>query len=163
MSSFLAFTYNVFKEARCYVDAQVDNLKLRTIKGLSKGTSSLASLLIIFILFGTFVTVLSAAFVLWIGKALNNYVLGAFIVAGVLLIVIMVLYLLRKRLFHNWFVPMYTDVFYKKENKPLGLRDQETLDDAIIQTEMRANDCFSTEHISEDLLTMLLRFLLKKM
>ena len=162
MSNFLAFTYNLVKDARSYVDARVDNLKLRSIKGLSEGTSSLASLLLIFIVLGAFVTVLSFALVLLLGELLNSYALGAFIMAGVLLLLLVILLLCRKRLFKDNFVAMYTDVFYKKEEKPLGLRDQETLDDAIIQTEMRAKDCFSAETMSENMLSMLLRFLLKK-
>lgn len=162
MNKFLTFTYNLVKDTRCYIDAQIDNVKLRTIKGLSQGTSSLASLLIIFILVGTFVTVLSLAFVIWLGKVLGNYALSAFIVAGVLLLIIVILFLLRKQLFRDKFVSMYADVFFRKENKPLGLRDQEALDEAIIQTEARAKDCFSPKKdIGENILSIILRLLLK--
>jgi len=162
MSNFLGFTYNLVNETRTYVDAQIDNVKLRSIKGLSEGTSSLASLLLIFNVIGAFVIVLSFALVLLIGELLHSYALGALLVACVLLLVVVVLLLCRKRLFKDKFVSMYADVFYQKENKPLGLKDQETLDEVIVQNDSRIKDCFSTKHMSEDLLSLILRFLLKK-
>ena len=140
MNKFLAPADHLVHETRGYIDAQIDNVKLRSVKGLSQGTSAIAGLLLIFIFIGALVTALSFAVVLWLGEVLHIYAKAAFIMAGVLLLVLVVLFLLRKHLFKNSFVSMYTDVFYQKENKPIGLKSQEGLDMAIHQAESRIKE-----------------------
>ena len=127
-------------ETKGYINAQIDNVKLHSVKGLSEGTSALASLLLIMIVVGAFVTALSFAFVLWMGELLHSYALASLIAAGVLLLVLVVLFLLRKQLFKNSFVSMYSDVFFKQEDKPMGLKTQEGVDMAIWHTENRIKD-----------------------
>lgn len=61
MSDFSAPADNLVREATGYLNAQLDNVKLRTVKGLSKGTSAIAKLLLIFIVAGALVTALSFA------------------------------------------------------------------------------------------------------
>lgn len=140
MSKFTAPADHLVHETTGYVNAQIDNVKLRSVKGLSQGTSAVAGFLLIFIIAGTFVTALSAAIVLWLGALLNNYVQAAFIVAGFYLLVLVMLILLRKHLFKNSFINMYADVFFQKENKPDGLKSQETLDMAIWHTQTRVKE-----------------------
>ena len=123
-----------------YVNAQIDNVKLRSVKGLSQGTSAVASLLLIFITVGALVTTLSFAVVLWLGELMGSYAQAAFIMSGVLVIAIVVLVLLRKQLFKSSFIGMYTDIFFQKESKPEGLKTMEGLDIAIWNTETRIKD-----------------------
>jgi hypothetical protein len=127
-------------ETTGYVNAQIDNVKLRSVKGLSQGTSAVASLLVIFITVGALVTTLSFAVVLWLGELMGSYALAAFIMSGVLLIAIVVLVLLRKQLFKSSFISMYTDIFFQKESKPEGLKTMEGLDIAIWNAENRIKD-----------------------
>ncbi len=123
-----------------YVNAQIDNVKLRSVKGLSQGTSAVAGLLLIFITVGALVTTLSFAVVLWLGELMGSYALAAFIMSGVLVIALVVLILLRKKLFKSNFISMYTDVFFQKEEKPEGLETMEGLDIAIWNAETRIKD-----------------------
>jgi len=127
-------------ETAGYVNAQIDNVKLRSIKGLSQGTSAVASLLVIFIIVGALVTTLSFAVVLLVGELTGSYALAAFIMAGVLLIALVVLILLRKQLFKSSFIGMYTDIFFQKDSKPEGLKTLEGLDIAIWNAETRIKD-----------------------
>ena len=127
-------------ETTGYVNAQLDNVKLRSVKGLSLGTSAVASLLVIFIIVGALVTTLSFAIVLWLGELMGSYALAAFIMSGVLLLAIVVLVLLRKQLFKSSFISMYTDIFFQKESKPEGLKTMEGLDIAIWNAETRIKD-----------------------
>jgi len=127
-------------ETTGYVNAQLDNVKLRSVKGLSLGTSAVASLLVIFIIVGAVVTTLSFAVVLLIGELTGSYALAAFIMAGVLLVALVVLILLRKHLFKSSFISMYTDIFFQKESKPEGLKTMEGLDIAIWNAETRIKD-----------------------
>lgn len=141
MSKLSAPADKLVHETTGYINAQIDDVKLRSIKGLSQCTSAIAGLLLIFILVGALVTAISFAFVLWIGELLHSYALAAVIMAGVLLIVLVVLYLLRDKLFKNSFVTLYTNIFYQKvESKPVGLKSQEGLDVAIWNTENRIKD-----------------------
>lgn len=123
-----------------YVNAQIDNVKLRSVKGLSQGTSAIAGLLLIFIIAGVFVTTLSVAVVLWLGELMGSYAQAAFIMSGVLLLTIVVLILLRKKLFKSSFISMYTDIFFQKETKPEGLETMEGLDIAIWNAETHVKD-----------------------
>lgn len=135
MSKFTAPVDKLVHETTGYVNAQIDDVKLRTIKGLSQGTSVVARILLIMIVVGAAITTLSFAVVLWIGELLHSYALAAFIMFGVLLLALVVLFLLRKHIFKNSFVSMYTDVFYHKEKKPEGLKTMEGVDMAIWNAE----------------------------
>lgn len=127
-------------ETTGYVNLQIDSVKLRSVKGLSQGTSAVAGLLVIFVIVGALVTTLSFAFVLLFGELIGSYALSAFIMAGVLLITLVLLVLLRKQLFKSSFINMYTDIFFQKETKPQGLKTLEGLDMAIWNTESRIKD-----------------------
>ena len=140
MNSFSAPADNLVHETRGYIDAQIDNVKLRAVKGLAQGTSAIAKLLLIFILLGAFLAALSFGLILLLGEILKSYALAAFIVSGVLLLVILLVVALRKVIFKNSFVAMYTDVFYQRETKPLGLHAIEDLDEAIVRGESRVKD-----------------------
>lgn len=137
MNKFFAPADHLVQETRSYIDAQIDNVKLRSMKGLSQGTSAIAGLLLIFIFVGALVTALSFTVVLWLGELLHSYALAAFIMSGVLLLALLLLIVFRKSLFKDSFVSMYSDVFYQKESKPLGLKGQDDLDEAISRTESR--------------------------
>ena len=104
MSNFTEPLNNLVKDGEQYVNAQMDSLKLHSIKGLSMGLSTVASLLLIFILGSVLLLALSFALVMWLGQLLGSYVLSAFIVAGVLFIALVTCLLLRERLFKNTFV-----------------------------------------------------------
>lgn len=127
-------------ETTGYINAQIDNVKLHSVKGLSQGTSAIAGLLLIFIIAGVFVITLSVGVVLWLGELMGSYAQAAFIMSGVLLLTIVVLILLRKKLFKSNFISMYTDIFFQKESKPEGLKTMEGLDMAIWNTETRIKD-----------------------
>lgn len=127
-------------ETTGYINAQIDNVKLHSVKGLSQGTSAVASLLVIFIIVGALVTILSFAVVMWIGELIGSYALAAFIMAGVLLVALVVLVLLRKKLFKSSFINLYTHIFFQKDSKPEGMKTLEGLDMAIWNTETRIKD-----------------------
>ncbi len=136
MSKFEEPAQRVVQEAQGYVDAQIENVKLRAVKGLSVGTSSLAGLLLIFAVLSVLLLTFSFACVMWLGEILGSYSLAAFIVAGVLLLILGILLLLRKSLFKNSFIPMYTDVM-SPENAQF--KTQEELDKEILHGEAKIN------------------------
>ena len=95
------------KSAAEYIDLKVDEVKLRTAKGLSITLNQIL-LATLFLSLGSIV-LMAAAFggVLLLGDLVGSYAAGAFIVAGV--------FLLRKKLFLNGFVRMFINLFFDEE------------------------------------------------
>lgn len=138
MSKFTQPVQDVVQGAGGYLDAQINNIKLRTVKGLSKGTGALASLLLISAFVSVFLLALSFALVMWIGEVLGSYALAGAIVAGGLFVVLLVIILLRKRMFKNSFIGMYEAVLFDKPDESLDT--QEKLDEAILRSEDRVKE-----------------------
>ena len=126
----------VLQEASGYVDARVEGVKVRTVKGLSQGISALSRLLLLVMLGSVLLLALSFAFVLWLGELLGSYALAAFIVSGVLLLIFAVCFLLRKRLFRNTFIPLFQDIL--SPETPVEEPTLEKLEDAILESDLRA-------------------------
>lgn len=98
-----------------YIDLKTDELKLRTAKGLSVTLNSLL-LSILFLTLGSIVLMASAfGGVLLLGDIIGSYAAGAFIVAGFFLLLGLILFLLRKKLFLNGLVRMFVRMFFEDE------------------------------------------------
>lgn len=98
-----------------YVDMKIDDLKLRTVKGLSV-TLNRILLATMFLTLGS-IALMAAAFglVLLIGALIGSYWGGAFIVAAFFLLLMLVLFLLRKKLFLDGLVSMFMKLFFEDE------------------------------------------------
>ena len=105
------------QDSKAYADAKIDDIKLKTVKGLSQGSSTLARMLLYFAIGSTLVMALAFAFVLLLGEIIGSYALAAFIVAGVLALALVIIFLLRGKLFRDSFVPMFADLFFPKEEE----------------------------------------------
>ena len=138
MSKFTQPAQDIVQGAGGYLDAQINNIKLRTVKGLSKGTGAIASLLLISAFVSVFLLALSFTLVMWIGEVLGSYALAGAIVAGGLFVVLLVFILLRKRMFKNSFIGMYEAVLFDKPDESLDT--QEKLDEAILRSEDRVKE-----------------------
>ena len=100
-----------------YVDSKVDELKLRTAKGLSL-TLSKVLVATMMISLGTIVLMASAfGGVLLLGDLIGSYAAGAFIIAGVFLLALIVLFLVRKKLFVGGFIKLFLALFFDGENE----------------------------------------------
>ena len=105
------------QDSKAYADAKIDDVKLKTVKGLSQGSSTLARMLLYFAIGSAMVMALAFAFVLLLGELIGSYALAAFIVAGVLALALVVIFLIRDKLFRDSFVPMFADLFFPKEEE----------------------------------------------
>jgi Zn-dependent protease with chaperone function len=95
-----------------YVDMKIDDVKLRSVKGLSFALNHLLSTSLLLILGSVFLLALAFGIVLWVGSAIGSYAGGAFIVAGFFLVLCLIVFLLRKKLFVNSFVKLFSHVFF---------------------------------------------------
>ena len=116
MSEFTQPLEDLSGSVRDYVDLKVEEVKLRTAKGLSLAVSKiLATMALIGV---ASVVLLSFAFglVLLLGEKMGSYAVAALIAAAVLLLLFVVLFLLRKRLFEGRFVRLFAQLFFGGDN-----------------------------------------------
>ena len=116
MSDFTRPVEDLGQKTTEYIDLRVDELKLKTAKGLSLTLSKLLYMLLVLFVVSIIMISIAVGGVMWIGEMVGSYAGGAAIVAAFFLLVLGVLVLLRKRLFRNTFVPLFIDLFFE-ENK----------------------------------------------
>lgn len=117
MSDFTRPIEDIASDAKEYVDLRLDDLKLRSAKGLSLTVSRLLSLILILGVFTSFVLVLSLGIIFLIGERMGSYAAAAFIVAGVNLIAVIVLFFLKDKLFQGQFVRLFIRIFFGEEDE----------------------------------------------
>ncbi|MBR6002197.1 MAG: hypothetical protein IK045_04975 [Bacteroidales bacterium] len=117
MNSMLEPLGDLSQTAKEYIDLRVDEVKLKTAKGLSVSVSRILSYILIFGVATNLLLVLSFAAILLLGDALGGYGLAALIVSAVLLVLLVVLVLLRNRLFRGGFVKLFIKLFYPQQDE----------------------------------------------
>ena len=125
---------NLASDAKGYAGAQLDNVKLRTVKALSSGTGSVVWLAVVLILISVLVLTLSFAFVMWLGEKMGSYAIGAFIVSGALLVLLVIVLLMRKVLFKSAFISTFAKTFFPSGTEKV--RNQNDLEKAILRNEL---------------------------
>ena len=95
---------------REYLGARTDDLKKRIVIGLSLGFSRALAIFLMGLLAAVFLLVLAFAFTLLIGEAIGSFAAAAFIVAGVFLVALTVLFIFRKRLFLKMFARIFSGI-----------------------------------------------------
>ena len=115
MSEFSRPVEKLSQSAREYVDLRVDDLKLRTAKGLSISLNHLLSMILV--LFCAMIVLLALAFpcILLLGQVIGSYALGAFIVAALFAVLTWGVFRLRGKLFLDGFVRMFVGLFFEEE------------------------------------------------
>lgn len=110
---FAAPAEDLIGKGKEYVDARVDDVKLRLVKGLSISVTKLVGLMLFLGVVSAFILVLSFGLILllaeWMG---NRYGLAALIVAGVLLIASVVIFIFKDKMFQSGFVQLFVKLFF---------------------------------------------------
>lgn len=112
MSNFSKPAEDLSKSVREYVDLKVDDLKLRTVRGLSLSVSKILSMILIVGVVSTILLALSFGLILLFGELIGSYGWAALIVAGVLCLILAVLFSLRNKLFRDSFVQLFVKLFF---------------------------------------------------
>ena len=100
-----------------YVDLKADELKLRTTKGLSTAMGRLAALLLSVGLLVIVLGLLAVVLIQWLGQWTGSVAVSSSIVCGAFVLVLAILFFLRKRLFRDTFVKLFIKVFYGDEKE----------------------------------------------
>ncbi len=93
-----------------YLSQRTDDLRKNIVTGLSVGFSRALAILVITMLMLIVLGVFAYAFIVLIEEAIGSLSGAAFIVGGIYLIAVAVLFLLRKRLFLNMFTNLFTGI-----------------------------------------------------
>ena len=93
MSDFSKPAEDLLQAAKEYADLRIDDLKLRTAKGLTVAVSKLLGLILIL-------------------GGIGSYGLAALMVAGVVAVVLLVLLKVRDKLFQGTFVSLFVKLFF---------------------------------------------------
>ena len=116
MSSFSKPAENLSREAREYIDLQLENVKLRTAKGLSVTASKLVGFFLILGVGISLMLVLSFGLILLVGELVGSYAWAAIGVAAVLGISLWILIRKRGSLFKDTFVPLFINLFFNDDD-----------------------------------------------
>ena len=93
-----------------YLSMRTDDFKTNIVAGLSVGFSRVLAVLVITLLLLIVLGVFAFAFVVLLGEEIGSMSVAAFIVGGVYLIAVLILILLRKRLFVNMFTNLFSGI-----------------------------------------------------
>ena len=94
---------------------RLDELKLKTVDGLSVGVSRVLSLMVILMLGAIVLASFAFGTVLLLGDLIGSWAAAAFIIGGVFLIALLVILFVWKKLFTDIFVKLFIDIFYGNE------------------------------------------------
>lgn len=102
-------------DIRKYLDIRLEELKLRTVDGLSAGVSRVLSMMVVLMLGAIVLAAFAFGTVLLLGDLIGSWAAAAFIIGGVFLIVLGVLLLSWRSLFVDIFVKLFIGIFYGNE------------------------------------------------
>lgn len=108
---------NLADGAKEYLDMRVDSLKLQMVEHLSVLFSKILFAVIMIILLGVGVAFLASAFSWWIGGLLESQAAGNLITGGIVLLMSLVVFARRKKLFINSMITMFSHMFFESKNK----------------------------------------------
>ena len=104
------------KDTQDFLNLAVDEAKLKITRGLSTALSQFLAYLVIICILSLVLGLLSLALLQWINSLLGAP-WGTLMIAAVFLLVLVILWISRKKLFRNRFVKLFIDVFYDADDE----------------------------------------------
>ena len=102
-------------DVRNYLDLRLNDLRLKTIDGLSIGVSRVLSMMLVIMLVAIVLAAFAFGTVLLLGELIGSWAGAAFIIGGIFLIILALLLIYWKRLFVNIFVKLFISIFYEND------------------------------------------------
>jgi hypothetical protein len=117
MSRFSKPAEDLSREAKEYIDLQIENVKLRTAKGLSVTASKLVGFILIIGVASSLILALSFGLILLVGELIGSYAWSSIGVAVLLGIGLWILIQKRDSLFKDTFVPLFIKLFFNDDDE----------------------------------------------
>lgn len=102
-------------DVRNYLDLRLNELKLKTIDGLSIGVSRVLSMMLVIMLGAIVLAAFAFGTVFLLGDLIGSWAGAAFIIGGVFLFLLVLLLIYWKWLFVNMFVKLFIGIFYEND------------------------------------------------
>ena len=116
MSQFSRPAEDLSREAQEYIDLRLEDVKLRTVKGLSVTASKLVGMILLLGIAINLVLVLSFGVILLVGELIGSYAWAALGVAALLAVGLWILVRKRDTLFRDTFVPLFVKLFFSDDD-----------------------------------------------
>ena len=108
--------------AKEYLGLKSDALKLGLVENASRVINRLLSIFLLILVLITALVYLASVATQWLGQVLESTIAASLITGGFFLLLFLVLFLFRKRLFMNTFVRLFINIFFH-EKDPNALED----------------------------------------
>ena len=95
---------------REYLNLRTDDLRKNIIESLSVGFSRVLAVLVIILLLLIVLAIFAFAFIVLLGQAIGSMSGAAFIIGGLYMTGVVILFFLRKRLFLDMFTNLFTGI-----------------------------------------------------
>lgn len=112
------------KEVKDYVSLNYDLLRLNLVEKLSLIIALILSLFIGIVLVITAIVYFSLAFVHWTGMFFESLIPGFLILGGLFIVLFLIFFLLRKRLFINPMIKLLSSIMFNEPKKPQDDEDE---------------------------------------
>ena len=106
---------NITTQAEKYLGLKKEALKLKTVEGLSVGVSRFFTLMVMLLIAAISLAAIAFGLLILLGDLIGSWAASAFIIGGVFLIILVLLYVYRKKLFVDMFVQLFIGIFYEDE------------------------------------------------
>jgi hypothetical protein len=116
MTPFTQPAEDLSRKAKEYIDLRLDDVKLRTAKGLSITASKLVAFFLIIGVATSLLLALSFGLILLIGELVGSYAWSAIGVAVLEGIGLWILIARRDHLFKDTFVPLFINLFFNDDD-----------------------------------------------
>lgn len=116
MSNFSKPAEDLSREARDYIDLRLEDMKLRTARGLSVASSKLVGFILILSVATSLILALSFGLIMLIGELIGSYAWAALGVAVLLGVGLWILIRKRDLLFKDTFVPLFLNLFFNDDD-----------------------------------------------
>lgn len=108
--------YSLSENIKEYIRLKLDLYKLLVVEAAAQLISSLIITLVVLLLAVFFLFFLALAFVYWYGEVAGHMYVGALIVTGFYLVISVIVYIFRDKIFVNPLVTRLTTSMHEEEN-----------------------------------------------